>query len=148
MHPDLIEWPLLSERDVRRVIGSVTDLRDRWSRKGGSLHTLGEPIYQHTRHMSVYYVSALEMNPLLWDAFGWVYVRLQEALEEWLEGDVRFAKALALPGFHVFAFRERGAFPGGSAHFDLQYESIEWPTGVVISRNRTPSFVLALELPQ
>jgi hypothetical protein len=147
MSADVYEREMLSEDEVHAATAAITSLQTRWSLKGGALYTLGEPIYQNTRNMNAYYRSALEMNPTLWNEFGWVYKRMRGVLQGFLGEEVRFARTLALPGFHIFVFSNSGEFPGGSTHFDLPYQRIDWPVGANVANDVTPSFVLTLDLP-
>ena len=143
----LDSFPFLDTEEVHRAVQLVYSLRSYWSKKGDVLYTLGEAIYQNTRNMNNYYNAAEYMNPILWDNFFWLYKRLSQMLTQVLKESVLYYNQIALPGFHIFAFENIREYSGGGAHFDLQYQSLSWPTEAVVSFENPISFTLALELP-
>jgi hypothetical protein len=146
--------PVLSPLECERARQGVHALREHWIMRGSAEHpfyTVGAASYIDAvpgEAATPRYTELLERsNPILAKQFDWLYARLMYALSVRLQAEVRTAKELALPGFHVW---EGLAVPTGSLsiHFDLQYLSIPWSDLARADRSRPLSFTLAIALPR
>lgn len=141
---------LLDASECASVERAIKELRSRWIPRGGqpaaSFFTLGAASYLD--EPASYPGRARELNPVLRDAFDWVYTRLAEFLQARLRAPVGFADGLGMPGFHVWLAPSIFITPVASVHFDLQYERA-WPEHTPdLDRSRPLSFTLPIRLPR
>jgi hypothetical protein len=145
--------PVLSATECEHVRQTVHALRSAWINRGSveyPFYTLGAASYIDAvpGPTPPRYTELLEqLNPVLEKSFGWLHSRLMYALSVHLQAEVRTAKELALPGFHVWEGR---GVPTGplSVHFDLQYLSIPWSDLSRSDRTRPVSFTLPIAIPK
>jgi len=87
-------------------------------------------------------------NPILAEHFQPLYQQLLDTLGEVLQAPVSFASDKALPGFHIFEYAPENAHAGSHvAHFDRQYETLDWQGPIDHKSTPTISFTLPLRLP-
>ena len=143
--------PLLDPHECARVIERIDARRADWIPRNPELpfYSLGAASYLDVGGgRTGYYDRAAAYNPLLEHDFGWLYRKLQRALEDHLRAHVIFEKRAALPGFHIFLAHPAFTQPLGRIHFDLQFHNIEWPAAGEMDFSRPVSFTLAVRLPR
>jgi hypothetical protein len=141
---------LLDPAECARVESGIKELRKHWIPRGGSptssFFTLGAASYLD--EASAYPTRAAELNPVLREAFAWLYARVVDFLTARLHAPVSFAGGLAVPGFHVWLAPSIFITPIASVHFDLQYLRA-WPDGTPdLDLTRPLSFTLPIRLPR
>ena len=87
-------------------------------------------------------------NPILAEHFQPLYQQLLDTLGEIFQAPVIFVQGKALPGFHIFEYAPENAHAGSHvAHFDRQYETLDWQGPIDHQTTPTISFTLPLRLP-
>lgn len=140
---------LLHDTECARLVDRIKELRQHWTRRGvdpaSSFFTLGAASYLDDP--ATYPDRAAALNPVLRDAFGWLYARVAEFLSARMHAPVSFAEGLALPGFHIWLAPAIFVTPVASVHFDLQYLRA-WPSNAQgLDLGRPLSFTLPIRLP-
>ncbi|MCP5157274.1 MAG: hypothetical protein H6983_24060 [Ectothiorhodospiraceae bacterium] len=118
---DMLEnVPLLDVEQCARARDQVCALREHWTRRHPDLpfFTLGATNYYDIvgAPAGTYEARVRAINPILAQAFGWLYDALALALESRLGLPVHYPEQLALPGFHVFEAHEAFARPRALMH--------------------------------
>jgi hypothetical protein len=140
--------PFLDESACDALCRQVHRLRSHWVQRleGLPMYSLGAVAYLDAAAGEADYLAAAARdNPILLEHFGWLYRRLEEALDQRLAGPVAYPAGKALPGFHVFLAHPFFTFMEPSIHADLQYQRTDWSWARNISRPFT--FTVALALP-
>jgi hypothetical protein len=127
----LTRVPVLTEDECLRARDAVVALRDHWvsrSREAPAF-TLGASAGNvEGSQPRVYRERAARDNPVLTDAFGWLYERLAGRLADVLGESARVTPYFGLPGFVIYL----GANPTPTArppiHYDCQYRQLAWST--------------------
>lgn len=144
----VIQLPLLSPDECKRVEGEVYALRKLWQvRRPGSytFYTLGVASYLDFQE---YYAKAAVLNPDLEKSFAWLYDYLTAALSDCLKCRVAFEPRAARPGFHIFPPNRDLRIPEGNRHFDMQYLRIDWAERQDLDFLDPISYTLAIRLPR
>lgn len=140
----------------------VVSLKEEWTLRKGGLSTLGAAAYidsplesegdlygANEVPIGQYEQQLARSNPVLRKHFEPLYQKVMEALEDNLQARVRFSEGKALPGFHIFEYAPENARAASHvAHFDRQYEPLDWKEPIHRLKNTTLSFTLPLRLPQ
>ena len=88
------------------------------------------------------------LNARLEEGFSPLYSHLIDALASHVEGEVRYASGKALPGFHIFNHHTNYQKPTAHvAHYDRQYEQLDWNREIQVGQVKTISFTLPVKLP-
>jgi hypothetical protein len=93
-----------------------------------------------------YYQAVRKSNELLLSHFSDLYSRLLESLYSELADPVTYTDKLARPGFHVFLGSAISAAGQARAHFDVQYDKLQF--GGKPDSVEPISFTLPLRLPR
>jgi hypothetical protein len=121
---------VLTVEEAARVRATVHDLREDWRRRHATqpFFTLGTASYLDAREgrFAQYQEAARVSNVLLDRHVGWLLERFRRAVEQVVAEPCVYDLRLALPGFHIFLFDPAFRRPPSGAHFDLQYELIDW----------------------
>lgn len=140
---------VLTKAECQVVRDTVQSMGASWVRRSDlPFFTLGAASYMDAPiNKAGYYQNAAIYNPLLWDAFGWVYERLTSCLEDYLGAPVTLHSSQALPGFHIF-LADRGFHQiKASIHRDLQYALLDWEHPDETDFQHPISFTLAIAVP-
>lgn len=145
------EIPLLPESDCASLVDAVDSLREHWISRweGLPFWTLGAASYLDSAQegFAAYAEKARATTPILDQTFSALYDRVCEALAELVDQPVELAEGLARPGFHIFDFHPDFMLNRASAHYDLQYELIEWSGIADVDRDSQISFTIPIALP-
>ena len=76
--------------------------------------------------MDYYTQCARDGNCRLYQHFKEAYEAVARYFEQRYSAPVVFAEDLAVPGFHVFDYPQRGVYSGGSWHFDQLYLQVPY----------------------
>jgi hypothetical protein len=150
----IISIEVLSAAQCERVHATVHQLKNYWITRGQQPHpfyTLGIASYlDATRpgeEKNRYHGQVRQYNALLKEHFDWLYEMVSATLEQHLNGPVRYAADLALPGFHIWLSSGIITRPTASMHFDLQYLKHSWSDGDKPDFTKQISFTLPIRLP-
>jgi hypothetical protein len=146
---------------AEQYAASVMSLASRWTTRKRGLSTLGAAAYIDAPPESAgdmfaaqetvvgqYEQQLNRSNPVLAEHFGPLHQLLLTVLGEVLQAPVSFAPGKALPGFHIFEYAPENAHAGSHvAHFDRQYETLDWQGPINHQTTPTISFTLPLRLP-
>jgi len=145
------EIALLDADECARTREAILDLRSLWTDwfPGIPFYTVGAASYKdaQTNGLAAYRAKARELNPVLYERFGWLLERLRAALAESFGVPFVFDDELALPGFHVFLFHESFTKPVASVHFDLQHKQLDWSRHADADPDGQLSLTLSIRLP-
>lgn len=112
-------------------------------------YTLGAASYlDAAESISKYYQISQRINPILKENFGWLYQRLVNTLEAYLEAPVTYNYQAALPGFHIFLSDKLFEQDLADIHLDIQYLLLDWDNIKSINYQNPISFTLAIALPK
>jgi hypothetical protein len=139
---------LLNASELERVEDRIKELRTHWIPRGAepaNFFTFGAASYLDDP--AEYPRTAAALNPILSDAFSWLYERLLDFLSKRLRAPATFAPGLGLPGFHIWLTPAIFIRPEASIHFDLQYLRA-WPSLEGADLKRPLSFTMAIRLPR
>lgn len=146
------EIQLLSETDSASLVESIDGLRDEWTHRweGLPFWTLGAASYLDAaeRGFAYYAEKARATREVLDREFSSLYASVCGALSDIVEAPAELAENLARPGFHIFDFHPDFMLNKASAHYDLQYELLEWDGYEDVDRDSQISFTLPLALPE
>lgn len=148
-----VSIPILTAQQCEGISSTVHLLRDYWRQVSpdAPFFTLGAASYiefsMPEGEAGDYYQKARRYNPVLKEYFAGVLEHLRCTLERELREPVEFREEFALPGFHVWLAEAIPTRPSASVHFDLQYQSLDWPTPDAIDYERPVSFTLPVRLP-
>lgn len=146
---------------AEQYAASVMSLSGHWTKRKRGLSTLGAAAYIDAPPESTgdifgaqetvdgqYQQHFHRSNPILSGHFQPLYQQLLTTLGEVLQAPVMFAPDKALPGFHIFEYAPENAHAGSHvAHFDRQYETLDWQGPIDHQTTPTISFTLPLRLP-
>jgi hypothetical protein len=144
----LTQHELFSAAECNNIRQRVLSLRGHWAeRSAHGFYSLGTASYLDAPgRRSEYLASARQSNSLLIAEFSDVYSVITRFFEELLMAPVKLSDELAVPGFHIFEFRQPGEAhdrASARAHFDLQWTDA---LGGLIPA-ATVSFTVAIEQP-
>lgn len=131
------EISIFSPAECARILMTVESHSDHWTPRGPRLgpahffYTLGAATYLDCPvSQGQYKALAAKTNPVLSDAFGWVYARIEQMLAS-VFGPCQTTGELARPGFHIFSNMshqglDQSTIPliqkmSPSSHCDLQH---------------------------
>jgi hypothetical protein len=143
---------LFDAAECGRIAGAVRAAAGAWTPRGRStsFYTLGIAAYldiQHQASPRAYHLAAPRVNRYLREHFGWVYPRLQAALEVNLGAPVVYEDRMALPGFHIYAPHGASRAIEGDVHVDLQFMHVDWPAHEEVDLSRVATFTVLVEGP-
>ncbi|MCR6485067.1 hypothetical protein M8542_19755 [Amycolatopsis sp. OK19-0408] len=114
---------------------------------GGSMGTIGEPLYRNRERLEHYAACARAENRVLYRHFRVVHERVAAFFEQRYGLPVVYAEELAVPGFHVFGFEGPGEYLGGCWHVDV----LETQAPCLVARDAditaVVNFTVPFELP-
>lgn len=144
---------VLSESDCAAIRSVVYELRSLWIPRNRQFpfFTLAAASYLDAPppgSLSEYCRMAAMHNSILKDRLGWLYERLQQALDQHLKAPAAYTEPYALPGFHVFLAHEFFRKSVASIHCDLQYQLLDWSPADPADANHPLSFTLSIALPK
>ncbi|MGA7615515.1 MAG: hypothetical protein WBX15_10090 [Thermoanaerobaculia bacterium] len=126
----LLSVELFDDAECSSILETLQSLESSWERRWSGLpfFTLGAASYLDATEgrFHSYREKAAALNPILREHFGWMYERLEQRLSLLLGRPARCYAPLGLPGFHIFYAHESFEKQKASAHYDLQYELIDW----------------------
>lgn len=142
---------LLGRDECVAARAAVMELRKSWIARSEALpfYTLGAASYIDAQaDRALYHSRASTFNPLLQRHFGWLYDKLTACLAQQLGGPVRFAPALARPGYHVYLAHRMFEQPIASIHCDMQHSLLDWSEAGLADFTQPVSYTLPIALPQ
>ncbi|HEX8502111.1 MAG TPA: hypothetical protein VF659_16115 [Pyrinomonadaceae bacterium] len=95
-----------------------------------------------------YYDKARRYNPVLKEYFGGLLENVRGTLERQLGEPVSYMEEFAIPGFHIWLTDAIPTRASASVHFDLQYQSLNWPSPGAVEYDKPVSFTLPIRLPE
>ena len=113
----------------------------------GGLSTIGEALYRNRHRMGYYTQCARADNRRLYRHFSGLYERVAVFFEQRYSAPVVFAEELAVPGFHVFDYQQRGAYDGGTGHFDTLYLQVPFLAARRTEITGIVNFTLPVQVP-
>jgi hypothetical protein len=113
----------------------------------GGMTTIGEPLYVNRHQLDYYTRCAREDNRRLYRHFSDAYERLAGFFEQRYHAPVVFAEELAVPGFHVFEYRQSGEYGGGGWHFDTVYLQVPFLAARCAEISGIVNFTLPVQVP-
>ena len=153
---------VVSSAEALNIANRVNSLQSEWiPRDSFALHSLGAAAYLDAPTATTVEMFGLEApgkssydsnvakyNELLRQNFADVYSRVSAVLADMLEDDVEMADGKALPGFHIFGHHKQYGVPTTHvAHYDRQFENLDWPISIDVRTTQTISFTLPVRLP-
>ena len=131
----LTQLPLLTDTECEETVTKLQSLRDHWLDRStdrmATFFTLGRASYLDVcltgkdQELN-YYQAVRKSNELLLSHFSDLYSRLLESLYSELADPVTYTDKLARPGFHVFLGSAISAAGQARAHFDVQYDKLQF----------------------
>jgi hypothetical protein len=113
----------------------------------GGMSTIGEALYRNRDRMDYYTRCARADNQRLYQHFRGLYERVGLFFEQRYSAPVVFADQLAVPGFHVFDYPQRGVYDGGGWHFDSLYLQVPFLAAHRAEITAIVNFTLPIEVP-
>lgn len=146
----------LNSSEIDRTLASVEKLQEYWKHRGPAFvdlvpfYTLGAVEYMDLEEKSQAYYEeyAAKMNPILWQEFEWLYIKIKNFFEQKYQAPFEYYdKKSALPGFHIFLDNDLFEIPISSRHCDLQFRKLNWQ-GMEYDQSTHLSFTIYLTIPQ
>ncbi len=145
------EVEVLTAGEAAAVVATLHDLRTEWRQRHATqpFFTLGTASYLDARdgRFAEYQEAAARSNAALERTFGGLFEQLLTAVRSIVGAEASYDPRLALPGFHIFLFDPAFRRPPSGAHFDLQYELIDWSGFGTPDLSSQLSLTLTLALP-
>ncbi|MBI3556008.1 MAG: hypothetical protein HY074_07080 [Deltaproteobacteria bacterium] len=145
--------PFLTRSECSQTAEAVMGLMPKWrkiawprSKGNAPFYLLGYSIYSCRNSLAGYRRGYSSLNPLLWEKFSWIYLRLQASLEKKLGAPVRFRKNASLPGFHIILTHPIFVRVPNPWHIDFDFELLPWKFPV--DTHQVLSFTLPVSLPK
>lgn len=144
----------LTPRQCDEVCATVHLLKSFWSQVSppADFYTLGVASYIEFCNPSgahaEYYDKARRYNPVLREYFGGLLENVRGTLERQFGEPVRYMDEFAIPGFHIWLTDAIPTRASASVHFDLQYQSLNWPSPGEVEYDKPVSFTLPVKLPK
>jgi hypothetical protein len=113
----------------------------------GGMSTIGEALYRNRHQMDYYTQCAQADNRRLYRHFNGLYERVAVFFEQRYSAPVVFAEELAIPGFHVFDYPQRGVHDGGTWHFDTLYLQVPFLAAQRAEITAIVNFTVPVQVP-
>lgn len=114
---------------------------------GGSMATIGEPLYRNRARLDHYAACVGAESRVLYRHFRFVHERVAAFFADRYGLPVVFAEELAVPGFPVFGFGAPGEYAGGSWHVDVLETQAPCLVARVADISAVVNFTVPFELP-
>ena len=141
---------VLSDSECNKAASLVFSLKELWIHRHAfaPFHTLGIASYLDAKEEKHDYYSLAEVNnPILKESFSWLYQKIVEALELYLQAPTGLTSTLALPGFHIYLGFKLFEFTSPSVHYDLQQNLVNWEKPEQTDFSNPISFTMPVALP-
>ena len=142
---------LLSDLECEQASSIVYSLKESWIHRHpfAPYYTLGAATYLDViRNKHDYYGLAKVNNLILIKSLDWLYEKLIEILETYLQAPVKLTQDKALPGFHIYLGFKLFELSVAPIHCDLQQHSLNWNKTEQTDFNNPISFTLPIALPK
>lgn len=138
---------VLDLRQALDVVRRIESLRSAWCRHHPDIPVFSLGISGFLAHTpEAYLATATKMKPVLQAVLGDLYERVRQVLELRLGAPVVDHPSGAFPGFNLLGGHEYFMTPFASAHFDVQFNNLDWPAQV--DTDALVSFTLPVALPE
>ena len=115
-----------SEAAARQLLTPSTTIRERCWHPSPELTTIGQPVYRSRGRLTTYAEEAKATNALLYATYRTLYDRVADFFEQRYGLPVDFVDELAIPGFHLMIYPQRGRLEGGGWHFDQVHQQVPY----------------------